>query len=187
MFTTDIIERVHEKYFLHRDIKPANFLMGIDENYNKLYLIDFGLSKPYMNKKTKTHIPLRADRNLIGTPRYVSINTHKHFEQSRRDDLESIGYLLIYFLNGSLPWQGVKAHTKIQKYEKIAELKINSQVEDLCKNIPKEFITYLNYCKSLAFESTPDYIYLKNLFYKISETENFLFDNQFDWNIKDSF
>ena len=177
----DVIERVHDKRFIHRDIKPANFLMGIDENFNKLYLIDFGLSKQYWNKKTNSHIPFRTDRNLTGTPRYVSINTHKHFEQSRRDDLESIGYLLIYFLNGSLPWQGIKATTKSQKYEKIAEMKVGSQVLDLCKNIPEEFVIYLNYCKSLPFDANPDYNHLRNLFIKISIKEKFEFDDKYDW------
>ena len=179
----EIIENVHKKAFIHRDIKPANFLMGIAENFNKLYLIDFGLSKMYMDKNI--HVQFRDNRNLTGTPRYVSINTHNHCEQSRRDDLESIGYLLIYFLNGSLPWQGIKAKSKLHKYEKIAELKISSQVDNmLFKNIPPEFKTYLNECRSLSFEATPDYKHLRGLFSEIAKRQNFNFDYVYDWNSK---
>ena len=110
------IEHHHTHHYLHRDIKPDNFLMGLKSNAHTLYLIDMGLCKQYRDADTLTHIPYRENKKLIGTPRYASINTHLGVEQCRRDDLESIGYMLMYFLNGKLPWQGLKARTKQEKY-----------------------------------------------------------------------
>jgi len=117
------IEYVHSKCFLHRDIKPDNFLMGLGRRANQVYIIDFGLAKKYRDTVSYQHIPYRENKNLTGTARYASINTHLGIEQSRRDDLESLGYVLMYFLRGSLPWQGLKAGTKKQKYDKISEKK----------------------------------------------------------------
>uniref|UniRef100_A0A8D1SDG8 non-specific serine/threonine protein kinase n=1 Tax=Sus scrofa TaxID=9823 RepID=A0A8D1SDG8_PIG len=127
------IEYVHTKNFIHRDIKPDNFLMGIGRHCNKLFLIDFGLAKKYRDNRTRQHIPYREDKNLTGTARYASINAHLGIEQSRRDDMESLGYVLMYFNRTSLPWQGLKAATKKQKYEKISEKKMSTPVEVLCK------------------------------------------------------
>jgi casein kinase 1, alpha len=127
------IEYVHTKSFIHRDIKPDNFLMGIGRHCNKLFLIDFGLAKKFRDSRTRQHIIYREDKNLTGTARYASINAHLGIEQSRRDDMESLGYVLMYFNRGSLPWQGLKAATKKQKYEKISEKKMSTPVEVLCK------------------------------------------------------
>jgi len=123
------IEYVHSKSFIHRDIKPDNFLMGLGKRANQVNIIDFGLAKKYRDPKTHQHIPYRENKNLTGTARYASINTHLGIEQSRRDDLESLGYVLMYFLRGSLPWQGMKAATKKQKYEKISEKKMSTPIE----------------------------------------------------------
>src|SRR5271169_5646325 len=123
--------------------------MGIGKRGNQVNVIDFGLAKKYRDPKTHLHIPYKENKNLTGTARYASINTHLGIEQSRRDDLESLGYVLMYFSRGSLPWQGLKANTKKQKYEKISDKKMSTQVEVLCRGFPSEFATYLSYCRSL--------------------------------------
>ena len=178
------IEYIHKHHYLHRDIKPENFCIGTEEKTNVIYLMDFGLSKRYKNSKNFQHIPYREGRSLIGTARYVSINTHLGIEPSRRDDIESIGYVLIYFLKGNLPWQGLKDGD--QKYIRIMEKKLQIPTEVLCYGLPDEFVHYLNYTKNLKFEERPDYDYLRNLFVKLlgtcinlyNLTRDFL---KFDW------
>ncbi|KAK6789585.1 hypothetical protein RDI58_013385 [Solanum bulbocastanum] len=177
------IEFVHSKSFLHRDIKPDNFLMGLGRRANQVYIIDFGLAKKYRDTSTHQHIPYRENKNLTGTARYASMNTHLGIEQSRRDDLESLGYVLMYFLRGSLPWQGLKAGTKKQKYDKISEKKVSTSIEALCRGYPTEFASYFHYCRSLRFEDKPDYAYLKRIFRDLFIREGFQFDYVFDWTI----
>ncbi|EES00938.1 casein kinase I [Sorghum bicolor] len=176
------IEYVHMKSFLHRDIKPDNFLMGLGKRMNQAYVIDFGLAKKYRDS-TNQHIPYRENKNLTGTARYASVNTHLGIEQSRRDDMESLGYVLMYFLRGSLPWQGLKAGTKKQKYEKISERKIATSVEVLCRGYPPEFQRYFHHCRALRFDDAPDYQYLKKMFRDLFIREGFQFDYVFDWTI----
>jgi casein kinase 1 len=178
------IEYVHSKNFLHRDIKPDNFLMGTGKRGHHVYIIDFGLAKKYRDPKTHQHIPYKEGKNLTGTARYCSISTHLGIEQSRRDDLEAVGYILLYFLRGSLPWQGLKAQTKQQKYDRISEKKMATPVEALCKGFPSEFSTYLNYNRSLRFEDKPDYGYLKKLFRDLFVREGYQMDYVFDWTLK---
>jgi casein kinase 1 len=177
------IEYVHSKSFIHRDIKPDNFLMGLGKRANLVNIIDFGLAKKYRDAKTHLHIPYRENKNLTGTARYASINTHLGIEQSRRDDLESLGYVIMYFLRGALPWQGLKAATKKLKYEKISERKMSTPIEVLCKGFPQEFVTYFQVCRSLRFEDKPDYNYLRNIFRDLFHRENFQYDYVFDWTI----
>ncbi|XP_039826049.1 casein kinase 1-like protein 10 isoform X2 [Panicum virgatum] len=175
------VEYMHSKGFIHRDIKPDNFLMGLGRKANQVYIIDYGLAKKYKDLQTHKHIPYRENKNLTGTARYASVNTHLGIEQSRRDDLESVGYLLLYFLRGSLPWQGLKAGTKKQKYDKISEKKMLTSAEVLCKSYPSEFISYFHYCRSLRFEDRPDYSFLKKLFRDVFIREGYQFDYVFDW------
>ncbi|KAL8486649.1 hypothetical protein ACS0TY_022901 [Phlomoides rotata] len=177
------VEYMHSRGFLHRDIKPDNFLMGLGRKANQVYIIDYGLAKKYRDLQTHKHIPYRENKNLTGTARYASVNTHLGVEQSRRDDLESLGYVLMYFLRGSLPWQGLKAGTKKQKYDRISEKKMLTPVEVLCKNYPSEFISYFHYCRSLRFDDKPDYSYLKRLFRDLFIREGYQFDYVFDWTI----
>ncbi|XP_030934318.1 casein kinase 1-like protein 6 [Quercus robur] len=177
------VEYMHSRGFLHRDIKPDNFLMGLGRKANQVYAIDFGLAKKYRDLQTHKHIPYRENKNLTGTARYASVNTHLGIEQSRRDDLESLGYVLMYFLRGSLPWQGLKAGTKKQKYDKISEKKMSTAIEVLCKSYPSEFVSYFHYCRSLRFEDKPDYSYLKRLFRDLFIREGYQFDYVFDWTI----
>uniref|UniRef100_A0A452UTC8 non-specific serine/threonine protein kinase n=1 Tax=Ursus maritimus TaxID=29073 RepID=A0A452UTC8_URSMA len=177
------IEYIHSKNFIHRDVKPDNFLMGLGKKGNLVYIIDFGLAKKYRDARTHQHIPYRENKNLTGTARYASINTHLGIEQSRRDDLESLGYVLMYFNLGSLPWQGLKAATKRQKYERISEKKMSTPIEVLCKSYPSEFATYLNFCRSLRFDDKPDYSYLRQLFRNLFHRQGFSYDYVFDWNM----
>lgn len=177
------IEYIHSKNFIHRDVKPDNFLMGLGKKGNLVYIIDFGLAKKYRDARTHQHIPYRENKNLTGTARYASINTHLGIEQSRRDDMESLGYIFMYFLRGSLPWQGLKAATKRQKYERISEKKMSTPIEELCKGFPSEFATYLNFCRSLRFDDKPDYSYLRQLFRNLFHRQGFTYDYVFDWNM----
>uniref|UniRef100_A0A0E0MTI3 non-specific serine/threonine protein kinase n=1 Tax=Oryza rufipogon TaxID=4529 RepID=A0A0E0MTI3_ORYRU len=177
------IEFMHSKGYLHRDIKPDNFLMGLGRKANQVYIIDFGLAKRYRDSTTNRHIPYRENKNLTGTARYASCNTHLGVEQSRRDDLESLGYVLLYFLRGSLPWQGLKAATKKQKYDKICEKKISTPIEVLCKSCPVEFASYFHYCHSLTFDQRPDYAFVKRLFRDLFTRQGYEFDYVFDWTV----
>jgi serine/threonine protein kinase len=141
------------------------------------------LAKKYRDPRSHQHIPYRENKNLTGTARYASINTHIGIEQSRRDDLESLGYVLMYFIRGSLPWQGLKANTKKQKYERIMDRKMSTSTEQLCKGYPTEFRSYFEYCRSLRFEDRPDYAYLKRLFKELFYRKGFQYDNMFDWTV----
>lgn len=173
------IEFVHSKSFLHRDIKPDNMLMGSHDT-STVYVVDFGLAKRYRDHATKQHLPYREGKHLTGTARYASINTHMGIEQSRRDDLESLGYVLVYLHKGSLPWQGIRAQNKKQKYAKILHKKQHTSVRDLCKDIPA-MAEYFRYVKRLQFDDRPDYSYLRSLFRKALERKGLEDDGVFDW------
>ncbi|XP_029654342.1 casein kinase I-like [Octopus sinensis] len=175
------LEYVHSRCFIHRDIKPDNFLMGPGRYSDRLYLIDFGLAKKYKSATSGIHIPYRDDKSLTGTARYASINAHMGIEQSRRDDLESMGYVLMYMIRGNLPWQGLQAPTKKEKYERISEKKRSTSIESLCHGFPDEFALYLNYCRSLLFEKRPDYNYLRQLFQNLLRRMGFYHDFSYQW------
>ncbi len=175
------IEYFHSKGLLHRDVKPDNFLSGLGESRRLIYVIDYGLAKRYINPLTGGHIEYRDKKNLTGTARYASVNTHNGIEQSRRDDLEAIGYVLMYFSRGSLPWQGLRASNKKKRYKKIREVKSVTSVESLCKGFPKEFADYIRYCRNLKFDEKPDYDYLKKLFRDLFAHMGFKHDYIYDW------
>jgi len=179
------VDAIHSRHLIHRDIKPANFVMGTDTS-ELCYCIDFGLSKRYRNPHTLAHIPHRVGKSLTGTPRYASINNHLGIEQARRDDLEAIGYVLIYFLKGRLPWQGLKARNASRKYKMIMEKKQSTSINTLCAGCPKEFAEYLSYCRSLKFEASPNIKYLRQLFRDLFTAQGFPLamyaDNDWDWN-----
>ncbi|KAJ3503772.1 hypothetical protein NLJ89_g8286 [Agrocybe chaxingu] len=215
------VQTIHEKNLIYRDIKPDNFLIGRPgtkgangepltflvskaihiHDLEVIHVVDFGMAKQYRDPKTKQHIPYRERKSLSGTARYMSINTHLGREQSRRDDLESLGHVFMYFLRGSLPWQGLKAATNKQKYEKIGEKKQTTPIKELCEGFPgksywadliksfadlklaEEFGIYLNYVRKLGFEETPDYDFLRELFTKVMRSNGDIDDGVFDWNL----
>ena len=185
------LESMHEKGILHRDLKPNNFTWGNynssynninnynstnNNNYkldiNTIYLIDFGLSCSYWENSYSTkHYKLKNGLNFVGTLRYASLNSHKGIRQSRRDDLESMLYILIYFLKGKLPWQDIKAKQKEERHKLIFQIKSKVTIESLCKDIPEEFAELLKYVKSLQFDEKPYYgkfyAYFHNLISKL--------------------
>ena len=177
------IEKVHEERIIHRDIKPDNFLIGgSDATRDNIYIIDFGLAKCYKNSEGE-HIPWKDGKNLTGTARYASIATHIGYEQSRRDDLETIGHVLIYFLRGSLPWQGLPGRSKNEKYAAIKRKKQEVTLNELCANQPDEFKEFMNYCRGLSFTQDPDYRYILGLFETCMERHQFsLTTPDFSWN-----
>ena len=143
------VDLIHARHLIHRDIKPANFVVGDAHSSPTVFGIDYGLSKRYRNPHTLQHIPHRVGKSLTGTPRYASINNHLGVEQSRRDDLEAIGYVLVYFMKGRLPWQGLKAKNAPKKYKMILEKKQATSIAQLCQGCPAQFAEYLSYCRSL--------------------------------------
>jgi len=177
----DRLEFIHNKNIIHRDIKPDNFVVGIENKSHIVYVLDFGLSKKFRSSRTHQHIKFTVNKKLTGTARYASINALKGCEQSRRDDLEAIGYVLMYFLRGSLPWQGLHVHKGEDRYKKILQKKKSTSAEELCKGFPKEFVDYINYTRNLEFESDPDYNYLRNLLVKVLQQDNCKFDFWYDW------
>jgi casein kinase I family protein HRR25 len=163
-------------------MKPENFVIGRKNKERTIYLIDFGLSRKYINENN-IHISMKKDRNIIGTVRYISMNTHQGIEQSRRDDLESLIYIIIYFIKGELPWQNIKAKNKTERYNKIYEMKKKSTEKggELCSSLPNGFQTIIDYVLELEFTEKPDYSMLKKVVEIILAHNNYFNDLQFDW------
>ncbi|EAY17071.1 CK1 family protein kinase [Trichomonas vaginalis G3] len=178
------VEFIHNKNYIHRDIKPDNFVMGTGKNSNKVYVIDFGLSKRYRDQFTHQHIPWIDGKSLTGTARYASVNALRGVEQSRRDDMEALGYVWIYLMRGSLPWMGLKAKDQRQKYEKICDVKARTPIEELCRGFPEEFVTYFKEIKKLHFTDTPNYALYKQMFRSLFLRMGFTYDGVYDWTIQ---
>ncbi|KAF5020419.1 hypothetical protein F66182_7546 [Fusarium sp. NRRL 66182] len=176
------IEYIHSKGFLHHDIKPENFLMGVGRQGNTLYTIDFGLAKDLRGRDTDRQ--QGSGRPFGGTRRYASLNNHNGFEQSWNDDLESLGYVLVYLARGKLPWQGLRAASNQDKDDLIKEKKNNTPVESICEGLPEEFVEYIKYTRSLAFNTKPDYHHLRRRFRRLFRSKGFSYDNVYDWTKK---
>ena len=184
-----LVQKVHDAGFVHRDIKPDNFVVGHagSGDERQLFIIDFGLSKCFLNPDTGAHIEYRQDKSLTGTARYASVRNHQGAEQSRRDDLESLGYVLLYFLKGELPWQNAQRRRKfvssagVDKYTAMLRVKVEATTAAVAETTPElfegvssVFQEYFAIVKQLSFMETPDYRRLRRLFKNLFLCSGFL-------------
>ena len=174
------LEFIHKKGIIHRDIKLGNFLIGTGNKKHIIYLIDFGLAKKFLDNKNN-HISYKEGKGLTGTARFVSLFTHHGIEQSRRDDIESLAYNLIYMGKKNLPWEGIKAKNKKEKHKKILNKKIEYTPEILCKGLPEEFEILLKYARELEFTEEPDYYSIQMMFKNLMECYGKNLDDKFFW------
>lgn len=186
------LEFLHKNNVIHQDIKTDNFAVSFNPQnpqspnspYQTVFILDFGLSKRYINSNGE-HIPYTEGKSLIGTPRYASVNALQGHEQSRRDDMEALGYLLLYLLIGSLPWQGLAGKTREEKVSQILEVKSHTNFEELCKGYPIEFYEYITKVRSLEFEEEPHYSEYRQLFRNLFIRLGYVYDYQYDWTPKE--
>ena len=176
----DRLEYIHSKFIIHRDVKPDNFLIG-NPDINNIYIIDFGLAKKFMSSRTGKHAKFCINKKWSGTSRFASANSLRGVVQSRRDDLESLCYLLLYLMKGSLPWDNVYGKNENEEILLIYKIKKFMKPELLFMNLPKQTIEFFKYCKKLEYEQKPDYSYLKNLLIDILKYSNEKNDLNFSW------
>ncbi|KAL8773208.1 MAG: hypothetical protein Q9209_001884 [Squamulea sp. 1 TL-2023] len=179
----DRLSHIHLKDVIHRDIKPENFLMGVKKLGNQVYVTDLGLATEPGDVQVKDISDPNQKLNLIGTAYYASINGHLGVMQSYCDDLESLGYMLVHFMLGSLPWKGLKAANKKEKAAMILERKRAISTQDLCEGLPKEFRAYFDYTRALPADEKPNYSFLRKNFQDLFVREGFEYDNVYDWTI----
>ena len=172
-----IIQEIHNRGVVLRYLKPGNMVIGKGENKDYIYLIDFEIAKNYI--KNGTHIPYTENKKIKGNPDYISLNTQLGKEISRRDDIECLGYNLIYFMKGKLPWSHMR-----KNYE-ILQKKIDISLDELCEGLPEEFKEFIKYSRELEFTEEPDYNYLNGLLKKVAEKNGIDIDKtKYDWDIK---
>lgn len=191
------IQYIHCHSLVHRDIKPANFVMGTGKSAHLVNIIDFGLAKKFRDPRTDAHIPYKQDDvHGVGTSLFAAINTHLGVETSRRDDLESLAYMLIYFLRGTLPWRKLRAPTHpppgtpdyppynpvSATWDLIRDAKLKAEAT-LTHGLPPEFDVFYRYARNLAFEDLPHYDGLRQLFRDLAERMGFEYDGVFDWTV----
>ena len=175
------VEFIHSKNYIHRDIKPDNFVMGVGPHANQVFMIDYGLAKRYRDQNTHEHIPYCEGKQLTGTARYASLSAMKGNEQSRRDDLEALGYVWIYLLKGGLPWMGLSAQNRKNKYDQICRMKARLTFEQICRGCPREFVKYFKTVRELKFTDKPDYAALRELFRELFMSRGFVYDYKYEW------
>ncbi|CAD8125288.1 unnamed protein product [Paramecium sonneborni] len=173
------LEYLHSQGYIHRDIKPENFMIGIPPNENLIYLIDFGLNAPIYDSQ-KRLLPKLKGQPLVGTARFTPICSHQGYSQSRASDLESLGYLAIFFLKGSLPWMKVEAQTKEERFYLIGQKKMRETPMSLCYGLPREFEAYFNYIFNVSYDTEPSYNYLRKLLKGLMHKMQYN-DTVFDW------
>ena len=177
------VEIFHSKGFIHRDLKPHNFAMGWGDQGYTVYLLDFGLSGRYVDQKRK-HISMATGKGLIGTPWYCSINAHDGYELSRRDDIESLFYIMLYLLHGKLPWRSVQA-TDTSKYcAAIRMLKSGPEMKLLLQSLPQPLRNFFYHARGLGFETKPNYSMLRDLLRKLFFTLGYANDHVYDWMLR---
>jgi len=178
-----ILREVHQRGVLHRDIKPANFVVSRGDMGGNIFILDFGLSVMY-RRDDGSHVEYQEGSRRCGTARYSSINTHKRIRQSRRDDLEAFGYVLLLFLR-DLPWKQKKGESPEKKWKRILGEKLRWTPNELCHGLAPSvgdmFCDYFDYCRKLKFSAKPNYNYLVNLFTKTLEQNNEQVDYAYDW------
>ena len=173
-------EVIHSCEILYRDVKPENFMLGTSDH--TVHVIDFGLSKSYIDPNSQRHIPYKQTDELVGTTRYMSIRAHQCKEQSRRDDLEALDYVFLYFLRGSLPWSGLYFDDFSEHNERICNMKRDTPDEELFDGFPLEYLFYHQYVRHLEFEEVPNYEKVRNMFKRLFIRQNFCDDGHYDWN-----
>ena len=179
------LEAMHEREFMHADLKPENLLMGLKERSNIIHMIDFGLTRSVADPKTGEHIPLTRTKSLSGTIRYISLNGHKGYALSRRDDLISLGYMIIRFITGGLPWQKIATRKNSLFDRGVGKSKALHQKDNkLYKGCPVEVHQYMNYVTSLKFKESANFNHLRTLIKRAAQQANVdIFDEIFDWDI----
>lgn len=184
------LQLVHHKGFIHRDVKPENMIIGRPDN-DRVYLVDFGVTKKYRDYTSRKHVPPDQARTIVGSVMYISLNAHKGIEHARRDDLESLGYSMVYMFKGSLPWQefrvlllpwqNARAFSEWRLYSMIYNKKRKTTLEKLCQGMPPQMVEYFKYVRGLRFDERPDYARLRDLLRRALKASNLREDRVFDW------
>lgn len=173
------LQFLHQMNLIHGDVKPENFMLGMGNNENKVYVIDFGLSRFYRDSTTHQHIPFTEHNSFSGTARYASISALRGNEQSRRDDMESLAYVWLFLLKGTVPWVNVEGNTLNEKHDRMCLMKLKSNPDQLFKDLPSEFATYLKEVRKLRFQDEPNYARYRKLFYDAFIRLGYKFDYKY--------
>ncbi|KAK4905116.1 hypothetical protein LTR49_025544 [Elasticomyces elasticus] len=184
MIADQILVRLEQLHFggvIHRDIKPQNFLIGTGTDGSVIYVTDFGLADEYTISRAKAEEEIPPRSHLVGTARFASIRGHQDRAQSPKDDLESLGYMMVFFVLGRLPWQGLQAHGREEKARAVMEQKMATSVEQLCEELPQEFAQYMQEVKNIPAGVRPDYDELRQRFRRLAVREGVTYDHVFDW------